>query len=166
MCAGQLGDVTQAVKLREAADADVDAIAALINTAYVVEAFFKIGDRTNAAEVRERMRSGRFLLLDAGRRLAGCVFVSAQGGRGYFGTLAVAARDRGTGLGSRLVWAAEQWCRDAGCTELEIEVVNLREELPPYYRRLGYLEQGTRPFPDPERISRPCHFIVMTKSLG
>jgi hypothetical protein len=48
---------------------------------------------------------------------------------------------------------------------MEIEVVNLREELPPYYRRLGYVERGTRPFPDVERTSRPCHFIVMDKDL-
>jgi hypothetical protein len=49
---------------------------------------------------------------------------------------------------------------------MDIHIVNLREELPPYYRRLGYAERGTLPFSAPERASRPCHFIVMTKPLS
>jgi GNAT superfamily N-acetyltransferase len=151
--------------LREATGADVDAVTALINAAYVVEAFFKIGDRTSAAEVRARMERGRFLVLDADGTLAGCVFVSAAQERGYFGTLSVDPRRQRQGLGPRLIAAAEQWCRDAGCTEMELEVVNLRTELPPYYRRFGYLERGTRPFPDWERATRPCYFIVMSKPL-
>ena len=151
--------------LREATAADVEAVAALINAAYVVEAFFKIGDRTSAGEVRDRMQRGRFLVLDDDGALAGCVFVSAAGGRGYFGTLSVDPRRQGRGLGPRLIAAAEQWCRNAGCTEMELEVVNLRTELPSYYRRFGYVERGTRPFADWERATRPCHFIVMSKSL-
>ena len=38
-------------------------------------------------------------------------------------------------------------------------------ELPPFYRRFGYAEAGTRPFLDTERATGPCHFIVMTKAL-
>jgi GNAT superfamily N-acetyltransferase len=67
------------------------------------------------------------------------------------------------GLGARLMAAAEARCQEAGCHEMELEVVNLRTELPPFYRRFGYAEMGTRPFTDPSKI--PCHFIVMTKPL-
>jgi GNAT superfamily N-acetyltransferase len=67
------------------------------------------------------------------------------------------ARQR-QGLGARLIAAAEDHCRRAGCRDMEIEVVNLRSELPPYYRRLG-IECGTRPFPDPQRTRVSCHFI-------
>ena len=49
---------------------------------------------------------------------------------------------------------------------MDIHIVNLREELTPYYRRLGYVESGTLPFSEPERASRPCFFIVMTKPLS
>ena len=49
---------------------------------------------------------------------------------------------------------------------MDIHIVNLREELPGYYRRLGYTEQGTLPFSQPSRASRPCHFIVMSKDLS
>jgi len=151
--------------VREATGADVDRVVALINSAFAVEAFFKIGDRTNTNEVRDRMRLGRFLLLEDDTRLLGGVFVQADGAVGYFGTLSIDPHQQRRGLGSRLVAAAEQWCRDAGCTQIEIEVVNLRAELPPYYRRLGYVERGTRPFPGAERTTQPCHFIVMSKPL-
>lgn len=49
---------------------------------------------------------------------------------------------------------------------MEIRVVDVREELPPLYRRLGYVEVGTEPFPDTERAKLPCRFIVMTKPLA
>jgi hypothetical protein len=42
--------------------------------------------------------------------------------------------------------------------------VNLRTELPPFYKTLGYVETGSAPFTDP-RATRPCHMIVMTKDL-
>ena len=43
--------------------------------------------------------------------------------------------------------------------------VNLREELPPWYGRLGYRATGTEPFSRHERTTLPCHFIVMSKQL-
>ena len=49
---------------------------------------------------------------------------------------------------------------------LDIYVVNLRTELPPFYRKLGYVESGTVAFPHPDEATQPCHIIVMTKSLA
>ena len=49
---------------------------------------------------------------------------------------------------------------------MEIHVVDLRRELPPLYRRLGYVEVGTEPFPDAEQPKLACQFIVMEKPLG
>jgi hypothetical protein len=47
-----------------------------------------------------------------------------------------------------------------------LRVVNIREELAPWYRRLGYRETGaTAPFDDP-RLKRPCHFVEMEKPLA
>ena len=64
-----------------------------------------------------------------------------------------------------LIDAAESRLRDAGCRAVEIEVVNLREELPPLYEKFGYARTEARPFPSPERASQACHFVVMTKTL-
>ena len=148
---------------------DADRLAALISLAYRVEDFFKIGDRTDAAEVRDKMTSGAFILLldDEDRdRIAGSVYVTTHEEVGYFGMLSIDPSRQGRGLGTRLIAEAENYCRRAGCTTMELEVVNLRTELPPYYRRFGYVESGTRPFTESERTSQPCHFIVMSKPLA
>jgi GNAT superfamily N-acetyltransferase len=155
------------MRIRIATPDDAKAVAALVSLAYRIEDFFKIGDRTDAAEVRAKMKEGAFILLeDAGHRIAGAVYVTSHDRVGYFGMLSIDPPRQGQGLGSRLIGEAEEYCRRAGCTEMELEVVNLRTELPPFYRRFGYVERGTRPFTETERTSRPCHFIVMSKPLG
>ena len=154
------------MNLRIATDADVDRLVALINAAYEVEKFFVTGDRTNAAELRSRMQRGQFLIVESKPEgIAGCVFVAVRGGDGFMGMLSVLPSRQGHGIGQMLSVAAEQHCRSHGCTEIEIEVVNLRSELPPFYRKLGYRESGQRPFPDAGRLTQPCHLIVMRKRL-
>ena len=151
--------------VREATAGDAGRVAALINDAYRVEEFFKIGDRIDVPAVLEKMRHGRFVLLEEAEAIVGCVYVEVTGAVGYFGLLSIDPSRQKQGLGSRLIALAEDSCREAGCTEMELEVVNLRTELPPYYRRFGYDEQGTRSFPDTERSTKPCHFVVMRKRL-
>jgi len=152
--------------LRTAGPADAGAITAVINAAYQVERFFIDGDRTSEDEVRRYMAKGAFLIADEDGRPAGCVYTEQRGDRGYFGLLAVDPAQHGKGLGRTLVEAAEERLRRAGCIAMDISVVDLRTELPPFYRRLGYVETGTAPFPDPEKATRPCHFILMSKPLN
>ena len=148
--------------LRIATLPDAPNLARLINDAFVVEAFFKIGDRTSADEITALMHAGgEFLVLDGD----GCVYVKCAGDRGYFGMLSIDPAKQRQGLGRRLIDAAEARARERGCRFMDIHIVNLREELPAYYRRLGYVEHGTLPFSEPDRASRPCFFIVMSKSL-
>ena len=150
--------------MRIATAADAADLARLINDAFIVEAFFKIGDRTSADEVVQLMNDGgEFLVTDD---FSGCVYLKCGAERAYFGMLSIDPPKQGKGLGTRLIAAAEARARERGCRVMDIHIVNLREELPPYYRRFGYIETGTLPFSDPERASRPCHFIVMSKALG
>jgi N-acetylglutamate synthase-like GNAT family acetyltransferase len=153
------------LQVRDATGEDVPALVDLINAAYRVEVFFKGGDRIAAAEVIDKLRSGRFLVLDDDGRLGGCVYVEVTGDRGYFGLLSIDPSRQKQGLGARLIGIAEDTCRGAGCVEMDILVVDLRTELPPYYRRFGYVEVSTRPFPEDEPTLLPCHFIVMRKQL-
>jgi GNAT superfamily N-acetyltransferase len=164
--------------LQDAAD-----LARIINDAFIVEASFKIGDRTSADEIAALMNAGgEFLVLDLPRRsgeaakaglepgtgtgtIAGCVYLKCAGDCAYFGMLSIAPASQRQGLGRRLIDAAEARARERGCRIMEIHIVNLREELPGYYRRFGYLETGVLPFSDPDRASRPCFFIVMSKRL-
>ena|SRR5687768_480740 len=159
-------------ELRVARTEEAPAVAALVNAAFQVEAFFKRGNRTDAAEIRDLMQRGEFLVLDepqaagdSGTRLTACVYVRMNGDRGYFGMLSIDPRFQGRGFGRSIVAAVESYCRARGCHAVDIQVVNLREELPPFYERLGYVASGTRPFPGDGSATQPCHFIVMTKRL-
>lgn len=153
------------LSLRVAGPNDAEAVARLINAAYRVERFFVDGDRTSPDEVLRLLRAGTFLVAqDQDGAPVGCVYVETRGSRGYFGLLAVDPGRQGRGIGRRLVSAAEERCRSAGCAHMDLQVVDLRAELPPLYRALGYAETGTAPFTGPSRI--PCRFILMSKALG
>ena len=158
--------------LRVARADEAPAVAALVNAAFQVEAFFKRGDRTNPAEIVDLMQRGEFLVLDepgvagdAGTGLAACVYARVTGDRGYFGMLSIDPGFQGRGLGRSMVAAIESRFRAQGCRAVDIHVVNLREELPPLYERFGYVISGTLPFPDDGSATQPCHFIVMTKRV-
>jgi len=151
---------------RLAAVDEAPALARLINDAFIVEAFFKIGDRTSAEEVRDLMHAGgEFLVLDGARVLTACAYLKVAGERSYFGMLSIDPARQRQGLGRRMIEAVEARARARGSRFMDIHIVNLREELPPYYRRLGYAETGTLPFSEPDRASRPCSFVVMSKAL-
>src|SRR5262245_23411425 len=114
--------------LRLARTDEAPAVAALVNAAFQVEAFFKRGDRTDAAEVRDLMRLGEFLVLDEspgagdqGTGLTACVYVRIDGDRGYFGMLSIDPRFQGRGLGRSMVAAVESRFRAQGCRAVDIQ---------------------------------------------
>jgi GNAT superfamily N-acetyltransferase len=150
---------------RIATPADVPTLTRLVNAAYVVERFFKVGDRITSEGVGTLLATGTFLLLEDDGRPVGSVYVEVRGKRGYLGLLAVDPARQGGGYGRTLMAAAEDYLRDHGALHVDLRVVNLREDLPPFYRHLGYAESGTEPFSDPAEATRPCHFVVMTKPL-
>src|SRR6202030_568462 len=152
--------------LRTAEAADIENIVRLVNTAFRPERFFIEADRTNSEKVLTLFQKGKFLLAEEAGALVGCVYVELRGERGYFGLLAVDPARQRTGLGTRLVEAAEYHCHDAGCLFMDLTIVNLRTELPRYYRRLCYAENGTLPFPEDQHPPKiPCHLIRMSKPL-
>jgi predicted N-acetyltransferase YhbS len=141
-------------------------VARLINLAFEVERFFVTGDRISEAAIGTKMASGTFLVAEDGAgTIIGCVYTELRAeGPGYIGLLAVDPAHQGSGLGRLMMGEAEERCLRAGRTEVVITVVNLRTGLPPFYRSLGYREQGTAPFTD-DRATTDCHFIIMGKSL-
>lgn len=153
------------IQLRVAQLEDADAIAQLVNRAFQVERFFIEGERTNPGAVRELLGKGKFLLAEQAGALAGCVYLEVHGDRYYLGLLAVEPGRQGAGLGTMLMGAAEEDCRAAGARGIDLQIVSLRMGLPGYYRRLGYEESGTAPFPENAQPKQPCHFIRMSKKL-
>jgi N-acetylglutamate synthase-like GNAT family acetyltransferase len=155
------------IRMRTAESADAENIARLVNIAFRPERFFIDADRTNPDKVWSLLQKGRFLLAEERGTLIGCVYVELRGERGYFGLLAVDSPRQQARIGSRLIEAAESHCRAAGCVFMDLTIVNLREELPGYYRRLGYMENGTLPFPDDQHPPKlPCHLVRMSKPLS
>jgi GNAT superfamily N-acetyltransferase len=161
---------TPKVRLRLANAADAEAIVAVTNEAFAMETFLS-GTRTDPERFAELLRSGEFLIAELREsrpaRLVASIYIELRGERGYFGMLAVDPSCQGRGLGRFMVEAAEDYCRRHGCRYLDLTVLSLRPELPPFYRKLGYAESGTEPF-RPSRPLRPgieCHCIVMSKGL-
>ncbi|MBK7922211.1 MAG: GNAT family N-acetyltransferase [Gemmatimonadetes bacterium] len=154
---------------RLATPADAAALVAVINAAFVVEAGFIRGPRTTAGEVAALLAgSGVFLVVDHAEpgRLAAAVHVEAREGTAHFGMLAVDPALQGRGLARRLLAAVEAHAHAAGCTVVELDVFDVRTELPLFYASLGYRPVGTRAFRAPELLTAPAHLIVMQKALG
>jgi len=139
---------------------------ALLNAAFAMERDFMDRDRIYVAEVEAYMKAGTYFVEDgAGGGLDACMYLERRGDRMYLGMLAVNPARQGTGLGRQLMALAEQTTRAAGCTNLDIRVVNLRSELPPFYRKLGFVDNGTEPLTDPA-LKKPAHFLRMTKKIA
>ncbi|HEX2270200.1 MAG TPA: GNAT family N-acetyltransferase [Pyrinomonadaceae bacterium] len=156
----------QPVRIRIAEPSDAKQIMAVINSAFrIAEDFFCGEDRITLEEVERLFTAGTFLLAEMDRVLGGCVYVELRGDRSYLGLLSVDPSQQQSGLGSFLMNAAEQHCRERGSSFMDIYLVNLRTELFPFYQKRGYAETGTLPFPPEIPTRLPCHFITMAKQL-
>ena len=147
---------------------DIPEIVRVINAAFRVEDFFIDGNRTNEADIAARMADPhvRIFVVDAdGGALAGAVVVDVHESCGHFAMLSVDPAAQGRGVGRLLMNEVEDYCRLAGCESLEIEVVNLREELPAFYAAMGFTPVDTAPFPDTSKLRRDAHMVVMSKPL-
>jgi ribosomal protein S18 acetylase RimI-like enzyme len=153
-------------RVRLADSTDSDALVQLINAAFAVEKIVIEGDRVNFEKLQALFETGNFLLLFEAEELLGCVYVEVKGKRGYLGLLGVLPSRQKSGLGRRLTNAAEEYFRKAGCEGVDLRIVSVRAELPPFYERLGYKETGIAPIPESIPLKIPSHFIVMSKELS
>ena len=155
-----------AAPIRLAVPADAARITAVINAAFrIAEGFFIDGNRITQAEVEQNLTKGAFIVSENGDRLRGCVYVELRGERSYLGLLSVDPSCQQGGLGSLLMNEAEKYCRERGSRAMDILIVSLREDLPGFYQKRGYVQNGTSPFPPEVETRIPCHFINMSKPL-
>ena len=168
-----------------ATEADVPALLALVQRAYrgdsaragwTHEADLLGGQRTDAAAIGDILADPQQRLLLARRddAMVGCVQVTDKGaGTAYLGLLTVDPAHQATGLGRRLLHAAERAAEELfGAQRMEMTVIRQRVELIAYYERRGYALTGEkRPFPlaDP-RFGLPTRqdlcFVVLEKRLS
>lgn len=172
-----------AASIRRATLDDVDALVALVESAYrgeasragwTTEADLLGGRRTDATDVRAcltRPQSQILVAADAGRLVA-CAHVCVEDGGGYFGMFAVTPGQQGGGLGSAVLAAAERVVADEwGLPVMRMTVIDVRAELIAYYQRRGYVRTGVhKPFPyGDERFGEPkrgdLRFEVLEKPL-
>ncbi len=154
------------MQLRVAEAQDAEGIVSVINAAFAkAESFLLDRDRIDLEMVRDLLQKGTFLVaVDLGL-LTGCVYLEPRGDRSYLGLLSVDPQRQKSGLGSKLMDAAEHYCAQAGSRFMDLRMVSVRKELPAFYHRRGYVETGTEPFTPGLNPKLPCHFVKMSKPL-
>ncbi|MEG8274845.1 GNAT family N-acetyltransferase [Streptomyces sp. AHA2] len=173
-----------ALTFRDATDADVDELVALIESAYrgdasragwTTEADILAGQRTDPQGVLEVIESpgSRLLAVERDGRIVACCQLEHRGGHAYFGMFAVSPALQGGGLGKLIIAEAERQAREAwGVTEMHMTVISVREDLIAWYERRGYRRTGRMtPFPyGDERFGVPqrddLQFELLVKRLG
>ena len=172
---------------RSATPSDVEAIVALVESAYrgdasragwTTEADLLDGRRTGADDVLaciERPRSAILLAEQdqpGGRGIVACAHVADENGAGYFGMFSVRPTLQGVGLGKRLLEQAERHVRERwSLPVMRMTVIDVRDELIAFYERRGYRRTGIlKPFPyGDERFGLPrrddLRFEVLEKPL-
>lgn len=155
-----MSEAETAFLIRAANAGDIEAIVALVESAYrgdssragwTTEADFLDGRRTGPDDIEAvlaRERS-RILLLERDGELLACAHVAVEDGAGYFGMFSVQPRLQGQGLGSKLLLEAERVAaKEWGCASMRMTVIDIRDDLIPYYLRRGYHRTGIKkPFP-------------------
>lgn len=156
---------TNPLRMRFADEGDVEALARLINAAFMVERPIFDGDRVNPERVRDFLGKGRFLVAQDAGGMVGCVYVELRGDRGYIGLLSVDPAQQGSGLGRVLMETAENYFAEAKCKAVDLRVLSARAPLHGFYRHLGYAETHRSDIPADARPKVRCHFIHMSKKL-
>jgi ribosomal protein S18 acetylase RimI-like enzyme len=161
-------DLTKAaLRFRFAKADDRPQLIPLINSAFAVETFLEVA-RTDHERLAAMTETGEILLAeDVSGHLLGCLYTEIRGSRGYLGMLAVDPGHQRSGLGRQLLAEAEDRFRARGCDGIDITVLSLRPELPPIYRRFGFVETGTEPYLGSHNLKPglECHCILMSKRL-
>lgn len=173
--------------LRPARPEEATLLAHLVNSAYrgdsskvgwTTEADLLGGQRTDPDSLRTVLvrsddRTPVILVHEDAAGLACCVHLEPlPDDAAYLGMLTVRPTAQATGLGRRLLAAAERWAAAHWDTrEVRMTVIAQRPELIAWYERRGYRATGeTRPFPYGDaRFGLPqrddLHFRVFAKSL-
>ncbi|MET9508484.1 GNAT family N-acetyltransferase [Streptomyces flavidovirens] len=169
---------------RDATEADVDALVALIESAYrgdasragwTTEADILEGQRTDPEGVLDVIKSpdSRLLTVERDGELVACCQLERRGEAAYFGMFAVRPEMQGAGLGKVIIAEAERTVREVwGASEMHMTVISVRDDLIAWYERRGYRRTGRMtPFPyGDERFGVPqrddLEFELLVKALG
>lgn len=175
--------MTGSPTFRAATETDVDAIVALVHSAYrgessragwTTEADLLDGQRTDPDDVLASIAAPDSVVILAERdgTIVACCHVQRRGPRCYFGMFAVDPAHQGGGLGRQVMECAEALARTRwDSTAMEMTVIRQRTDLIAFYERRGYTDTLRRtPFPyGDERFGLPrrddLEFTLLEKAL-
>ena len=172
-----------ALAFRAATPADLDALVALVTSAYrgeaskagwTTEADFLEGNRIDRDVLANDIvrPHSRVLIAERDDTMLACAHVCEEEGAGYFGMFSVQPTMQGGGVGKAVLAEAERIVRDEWrLPTMRMTVIDLRGELIAFYERRGYSRTGIKkPFPyGDERFGIPkrddLRFEVLEKRL-
>jgi predicted N-acetyltransferase YhbS len=142
-------DSLNEIRLREATDADIPTIVALIHAAF--KEYDGMIDPPSGAhketeeKLREAMKTERAVLAllnpdgeKGGDQVLACVLYRAESDYMYFGRLAVLPVYRNRGISAMLIGYVEQHARELRLPRVRLGVRVALPHLRAYYERLGY----------------------------
>lgn len=145
---------------RPATTADINAIVALVQSAYrgdasrvgwTTEADILDGQRINASMLTSMLANplASFLLAERNGGLVACCEMQRKGDIAYFGMFSVTPSAQGSGIGKGVLAEAERIAREQWqCAQMEMTVIDVRDALIAWYQRRGYVRTGLHsPFP-------------------
>lgn len=160
---------------------DVVEITKLVNSAYrgetskkgwTTEANILEGERISELELTEILLSteNTFLIYRENNKIIGTVLLTNKKTELYLGMLTVSPELQNSGLGKKLLIAAEELAHSLQLPKIIMTVISIREELISWYQRNGYSDTGKRePFPsiynDVVLHSEPLEFSILEKTL-
>ena len=125
---------------------DATALTLLINSAYrgetskkgwTTEATILEGSRTNETEILEIIKDSNQTLLKFAedKTILGCVLLIEKESKLYLGMLTVSPELQNSGIGKKLLAAAEDHANKLGLKRIVMNVISIRKELIEWYKR-------------------------------
>lgn len=165
--------------------ADLPDVVDLVNAAYrgdrakagwTHEADYLAGQRTDLEMLTKDLETPGARVLawrdEAAGELLGCVWLEPADAETWrLGMLTVRPDLQASGLGRRILQAAERHAAELGAGSVRMTVIGIRDSLITWYGRRGYRATGERrPFPygDPrfgEPLRQDLDFVVLEKAL-
>lgn len=145
------------MRIRPFAPEDSGAVVALWHEAGVTRPW---NDPLADIERKRAVQPELFLVAVDANQPVGVIMAGFDGHRGWLNYLAVAERYRGSGLGRRLVEAAEAELAALGCPKIQLQVRPENTKVLGFYEHLGYtcyevVDMGKRIVDDLHRESAP-----------
>jgi ribosomal protein S18 acetylase RimI-like enzyme len=102
--------------------------------------------------------------------ICGCVYLEKKMNNLYLGMLSVLPELQASGIGKKLLTAADDYGKKMNCHSIEMTVISERKELIDWYKRHGYNDSGKRkPFTEDRKFGIPAKhidFIILEKKIN